>query len=199
MAQGWRPAWLRPRLRYLYHSKSLASMLSLQNLHADAENEPSCLRACRLFSSAVAFICCNSHIYVHTSHLFQQNLSLMNAKKKGLAFMSDLLRLTSRESCSNVVDEGIQSLPFFNILRAYQIDGIQWLLNLNKHGLSGALCDDMGLGKTITALSALYVSHQRKGIKGDVSIVIAPASCALQWCRKSKDGLEATAIRCVQC
>ena len=40
-------------------------------------------------------------------------------------------------------------------LRAYQHEGVRWLLFLGAAGLGGLLADDMGLGKTLQALAAL--------------------------------------------
>lgn len=38
-------------------------------------------------------------------------------------------------------------------LRPYQIAGVNWMIALYKHGLSGILADEMGLGKTIQTIS----------------------------------------------
>ena len=37
-------------------------------------------------------------------------------------------------------------------LRDYQIDGVNWLMFLNRFGLHGILSDEMGLGKTLQTI-----------------------------------------------
>ena len=45
-------------------------------------------------------------------------------------------------------------------LRDYQIDGVNWLMFLNRFGLHGILSDEMGLGKTLqTIIGKLYIYY----------------------------------------
>ena len=65
-------------------------------------------------------------------------------------------------------------------LRAYQLEGFQWLARLGAAGLGACLADDMGLGKTIQAL-ALLVSRAEQG----PSLVIAPTSVCANWMQEA--------------
>jgi superfamily II DNA or RNA helicase len=56
-------------------------------------------------------------------------------------------------------------------LRAYQRQGVNWLIFLRQAGLGGLLADDMGLGKTLQALCA---------IQGR-TLVVAPTSVLHNW------------------
>jgi superfamily II DNA or RNA helicase len=56
-------------------------------------------------------------------------------------------------------------------LRAYQREGVDWLVFLRQAGLGAMLADDMGLGKTLQALCAL---HGR-------ALVVAPTSVLHNW------------------
>ena len=69
------------------------------------------------------------------------------------------------------------SKKYKELLRDYQKNGYQWLRTLSDFGFGGILADDMGLGKTLQVITML--DETRK--KGDVSIVIAPASLILNW------------------
>lgn len=42
-------------------------------------------------------------------------------------------------------------------LKEYQLEGLNWMVELAKSGMSGILADDMGLGKTIQTLS--YIAY----------------------------------------
>ena len=46
-------------------------------------------------------------------------------------------------------------------LKAYQLKGMNWLMNLYDQGINGILADEMGLGKTVQALSMLaYIAEK---------------------------------------
>lgn len=52
-------------------------------------------------------------------------------------------------------------IQFPNVMRDYQIEGLNWLISLYNQGKNGILSDDMvGLGKTIQAISFIgYLKH----------------------------------------
>ena len=69
------------------------------------------------------------------------------------------------------------STRYNDILRDYQIYGVNWLLTLYRYGLNGILADEMGLGKTIQVIALLETIKA----KGRHSIVICPSSLIYNW------------------
>ena len=68
--------------------------------------------------------------------------------------------------------------PLRERLRAYQIEGALWLLNLARSGTGGLLADDMGLGKTVQTLAIL------EQIPGP-HLVVCPSSLVWNWAREA--------------
>ena len=68
-------------------------------------------------------------------------------------------------------------------LRAYQREGLGWIVALRELGLGGCLADDMGLGKTVQVLAALE-SRRRDRTTHKPSIVVAPKSLVFNWARE---------------
>jgi len=49
-------------------------------------------------------------------------------------------------------------------MRAYQLEGLNWLIKLYEHGINGILADEMGLGKTLQTISLLgYLKEVKVG------------------------------------
>lgn len=65
-------------------------------------------------------------------------------------------------------------------LRAYQIEGLQWMLSLYNNNLNGILADEMGLGKTIQTIALLSYLLENKGVVGP-HIIIAPKAVLPNW------------------
>lgn len=65
-------------------------------------------------------------------------------------------------------------------MRAYQIEGLNWLVRLHQHGINGILADEMGLGKTLQTIALLAFLRVYKGISGP-HLVIAPKSTLGNW------------------
>ena len=74
------------------------------------------------------------------------------------------------------VDEVAVPPQFNNVLRSYQIEGVQWMHFLRKYGFGGILADDMGLGKTLQALVMLLMAP-----KGTTSLVVCPKTLIYNW------------------
>ncbi|KAG5350414.1 hypothetical protein C0989_011178 [Termitomyces sp. Mn162] len=68
-------------------------------------------------------------------------------------------------------------------MRAYQLQGLNWMVSLHHNGLNGILADEMGLGKTLQTISFLaYLKHYR-----DISgphLVVVPKSTLQNWQRE---------------
>jgi len=82
--------------------------------------------------------------------------------------------------------EGIQPAdppaPFTGTLRAYQREGLGWLLFLQRFGFGGCLADDMGLGKTVMVLALLAARrHADQSAEHRPSLVVAPRSLVFNW------------------
>lgn len=65
------------------------------------------------------------------------------------------------------------------VLRDYQCRGLDWLMMLHRHRLTGVLADDMGLGKTLQTLALLLLVRKQEGPKP--SLVVAPTSVVTVW------------------
>lgn len=65
-------------------------------------------------------------------------------------------------------------------LRGYQLEGLNWMINLQSQGINGVLADEMGLGKTIQSISILAYLHDFKQIKGP-HLVLLPKTVLSNW------------------
>jgi len=68
-------------------------------------------------------------------------------------------------------------------MRAYQIEGLNWLIRLYDNGISGILADEMGLGKTLQTISLLAYLAEDRGVTGP-HLVIVPKSTLGNWHRE---------------
>ena len=84
----------------------------------------------------------------------------------------------------------ITSIPTINIpnslhgeLRAYQKQGVEWLVFLRKFGFGACLADDMGLGKTVQMITYfLYIKEHEKPKMP--ALIICPTSVLGNWQRE---------------
>lgn len=77
-----------------------------------------------------------------------------------------------------------------DVLRPYQLEGVQWLSGLSELGMGGILADDMGLGKTLQVLVFMKSA-------GGPSLVVCPSSLVFNWmseAAKFVPGLKAVAV-----
>jgi SNF2 family DNA or RNA helicase len=70
-------------------------------------------------------------------------------------------------------------------LKKYQLEALEWMINLAAQSSNGILADDMGLGKTIQAISYWAYLKEEHGILGK-HIIICPKSVAGNWSREIK-------------
>jgi len=81
---------------------------------------------------------------------------------------------------------GIQPIDpppaFTGTLRAYQREGLGWLLFLQRFAFGGCLADDMGLGKTVMVLALLAARREASPAEEfRASLVVAPRSLVFNW------------------
>ena len=76
------------------------------------------------------------------------------------------------------------NVPIKAELRDYQIDGVNWLMFLNRFGLHGILSDEMGLGKTLQTIVVVASDHydreQNKQQKLP-TLIVSPPSVTGHW------------------
>ena len=65
-------------------------------------------------------------------------------------------------------------------MRPYQLEGLNWMIRLQEHGMNGILADEMGLGKTLQSISVLGWLAEAKGVKGP-HLVLVPKSTLGNW------------------
>jgi len=88
------------------------------------------------------------------------------------SLMDELMRADAPQEVP--VPEGLEVS-----LRDYQRRGLDWLMMLHRHRLTGILADDMGLGKTLQTLALLLAVKKAEGQKP--SLVVAPTSVVTVW------------------
>ena len=68
-------------------------------------------------------------------------------------------------------------------MRPYQLEGLNWMIKLHRHGVNGILADEMGTGKTMQTICLLGFLHHYKSIRGP-HLVIVPKSILENWRRE---------------
>eukprot|EP00941_MAST-03F_sp_MAST-3F-sp1_P003226 g3226.t1 len=87
------------------------------------------------------------------------------------------------ESLSDRTTTRLQVQPALVVggkMRGYQLEGLNWLIQLHESGMNGILADEMGLGKTLQTISLFAFLSQFKQIQGP-HLVIAPKSTLGNW------------------
>lgn len=74
-----------------------------------------------------------------------------------------------------------ESPSFINgVMHDYQVEGLNWLINLYECGINGILADEMGLGKTLQAISLLGYLKYHKNVSGP-HLIVVPLSTIANW------------------
>ena len=98
----------------------------------------------------------------------EEDQALMEAGRKGVR----ATRLTVQPGC---IKNGE--------MRPYQIEGLNWMIQLYEQGINGILADEMGLGKTLQSISLLGYLKFERGISGP-HIVVVPKAVMTNWLRE---------------
>ena len=69
------------------------------------------------------------------------------------------------------------------VMREYQVQGLNWLIDLHENGLSGILADEMGLGKTLQTIAFLGYLRFVRGTRGP-HLIAVPKSTLNNWERE---------------
>ena len=83
----------------------------------------------------------------------------------------------------NVVRLTKQPRNITGSMRAYQLEGLNWMIKLHDNNINGILADEMGLGKTLQTISLLGYLREARKIKGP-HMVIVPKSVVSNWMRE---------------
>ena len=70
-------------------------------------------------------------------------------------------------------------------MRPYQLEGLNWMIRLQEHGVNGILADEMGLGKTLQSISMLVYMHEYRSCDGP-HLVVVPKSTLSNWMNELK-------------
>ncbi|CAM9364785.1 unnamed protein product [Ectocarpus fasciculatus] len=65
-------------------------------------------------------------------------------------------------------------------MRSYQLEGLNWMVNLQAQGTNGILADEMGLGKTLQSISILAYMRDFQNVTGP-HIILLPKSVLGNW------------------
>ncbi|KAI6031067.1 hypothetical protein PISMIDRAFT_671647 [Pisolithus microcarpus 441] len=68
-------------------------------------------------------------------------------------------------------------------MRAYQLQGLNWMVSLHHNGLNGILADEMGLGKTLQTISFLGYMRHYLSTEGP-HLIVVPKSTLQNWARE---------------
>ncbi|MGO1243037.1 MAG: SNF2-related protein [Sphingobacterium sp.] len=64
-------------------------------------------------------------------------------------------------------------------LRDYQLQGVSWLIHLDRFNFGGCLADDMGLGKTVQIIAFLLYQKENRG--PHTNLIVCPTSLVFNW------------------
>jgi SWI/SNF-related matrix-associated actin-dependent regulator of chromatin subfamily A member 5 len=153
-------------------------------------------------SARLKYLLSQSDIFAHFSGQVKKN---KNKGKKGAALDADEDAETGESSAEEVKEKGKKkakkhadedeldsthhvgvrmtqqpSVIKFGTMRAYQLEGLSWMVNLAHQGINGILADEMGLGKTLQTISVLGYFYEFENISGP-HIVLVPKSTLSNW------------------
>ena len=72
-------------------------------------------------------------------------------------------------------------------LKSYQLEGLAFLVHLERNGVGGILGDEMGLGKTIQTLALFQYLRENADMQGQIPgpfLVVCPLSVLTTWAQE---------------
>lgn len=106
------------------------------------------------------------------------------SRKRKTEKEEDAELLMDEESSLNPTARITESPPYIEgTLREYQVQGLNWMIQLYENKLSGILADEMGLGKTLQSIAFLGHLRYTCGVNGPF-IVVVPKSTLDNWRRE---------------
>jgi SNF2 family DNA or RNA helicase len=123
-------------------------------------------------------------------NLFNNNKKIDQTSNTPITLENDLLLKILEEDDLDNIDYNKYKLTKLNTqpstlkhkLNPYQLEGVNWMLNLYETGFNGILADEMGLGKTIQSIALIcYLKEFRKKSK---FLIVAPKSVIPNWLKE---------------
>ncbi|XP_026193651.1 chromodomain-helicase-DNA-binding protein 1-like [Cyclospora cayetanensis] len=81
---------------------------------------------------------------------------------------------------SRDAEEQLRELQQHQPPKPYQMEGLNWLVQLHNRKLNGLLADEMGLGKTYQTIALLAFLKEARGCEGP-HLILAPKSTIGNW------------------
>ncbi|EGF78368.1 hypothetical protein BATDEDRAFT_35805 [Batrachochytrium dendrobatidis JAM81] len=133
--------------------------------------------------------------YEHSTWESQQEVELIDADKiaeyydrnalKPIKRLSYNLIGRSRPACCWVKLEDSPIYKNDNMLRSYQLEGLDWLMFCWYNKQNSILADEMGLGKTVQSTVFLYQLFLQENLRGPF-LIVTPLSTIGNWEREIK-------------
>ena len=111
-----------------------------------------------------------STLQVHKSHALSLNSIISNGASGEHTPLQNIIQ--------NIHPLLYSNSDFYYTLRPYQIEAVEWLLQLKQWAPGAVLADEMGLGKTIQTLSFIHEIQEDSQSK---TLIIAPKSTLSNW------------------
>ncbi len=107
----------------------------------------------------------NKALYID-NYIKENNINFI----KGKEYIENISNRFNNRTDQSIVPNGLK-----NILRDYQVEGLNWFRNISFYGFGGILADEMGLGKTLQTISFIMTNKSKK------NIIITPTSLIHNW------------------
>jgi SWI/SNF-related matrix-associated actin-dependent regulator of chromatin subfamily A member 5 len=140
-------------------------------------------------SARLKYLLSQSDIFAH----FSGKVNKKKSKKKDAEDDKKLKKRTEHEEDEDLLHDKHDIVRLtkqpssikFGTMRAYQLEGLSWMVNLAHQGINGILADEMGLGKTLQTISVLAYFYEFENISGP-HIVLVPKSTLSNWLAEFK-------------